>query len=156
MSVGNLTDAFADFKALTGVKRILSFGGWSFSTDYDTFPIFRTGVTAAQRQTLTNNIAAFVSANGLDGVDFDWEYPGATDIPGIPPGSPQDGTNYLAFLKLMRAALPTTKSVAIAAPASYWYLRGFPISDIAAVVDYIVYMTYDLHGQWDYGNAYSE
>lgn len=154
--MGNLTDAFADFKALTGVKRILSFGGWSFSTDYDTFPIFRTGVTAAQRQTLTNNIAAFVSANGLDGVDFDWEYPGATDIPGIPPGSPQDGTNYLAFLKLMRAALPTTKSLAIAAPASYWYLRGFPISDIAAVVDYIVYMTYDLHGQWDSGNGYSQ
>ncbi len=23
---------------------------------------------------------------------------------------------------------------------------------MAAVIDYIVYMTYDLHGQWDYGN----
>ena len=44
-----MTSAFADFKALPGVARILSFGGWSFSTDYDTFPIFRTGVTAAQR-----------------------------------------------------------------------------------------------------------
>jgi hypothetical protein len=42
-------------------------------------------------------------------------------------------------------------SIGIAAPASSWYLKGLPISDIALVVDYIVYMTYDLHGQWDYG-----
>lgn len=39
------------------------------------------------------------------------------------------------------------KSVSIAAPASYWYLKGFPIAHISKVVDYIVYMTYDLHGQ---------
>lgn len=39
------------------------------------------------------------------------------------------------------------RSVSIAAPASYWYLKGFPIKEIAKVVDYIVYMTYDLHGQ---------
>lgn len=27
---------------------------------------------------------------------------------------------------------------------------------MSAVVDYIVFMTYDLHGQWDYGNDYSD
>ena len=27
---------------------------------------------------------------------------------------------------------------------------------MAEVVDYIVYMTYDLHGQWDYGNKFSQ
>lgn len=26
---------------------------------------------------------------------------------------------------------------------------------MAAVVDYIVYMTYDLHGQWDYGSGFA-
>ncbi|KAL1897648.1 hypothetical protein Sste5346_003956 [Sporothrix stenoceras] len=36
------------------------------------------------------------------------------------------------------------------------YLRGFPIAEMSAVVDYIVYMTYDLHGQLDFGNAYSD
>lgn len=25
---------------------------------------------------------------------------------------------------------------------------------IAQVVDYIIYMTYDLHGQWDYNNKF--
>jgi chitinase len=61
----------------------------------------------------------------------------------------------LAFLRLVRAALPADKTVGIAAPASFWYLKGFPIEEIGGVVDYIIYMTYDLHGQWDYGNQYS-
>jgi chitinase len=62
----------------------------------------------------------------------------------------------LAFLTDLRKALPSAKSLSIAAPASYWYLRNFPIKDIASVVDYIVYMSYDLHGQWDYGNTHSK
>jgi GH18 family chitinase len=39
------------------------------------------------------------------------------------------------------------KEISVAAPASYWYLKGFPIKLMASVCDYIVYMTYDLHGQ---------
>jgi GH18 family chitinase len=38
------------------------------------------------------------------------------------------------------------KSVSIAAPGSYWYLKGFPIAKISKVVNYIVFITYDLHG----------
>jgi len=41
-------------------------------------------------------------------------------------------------------------------PGSYWYLQHFPISKMAGEVDYVVYMTYDLHGQWDYGNVWSQ
>ena len=134
----------------------MSTGGWSFSTDYDTLPIFGQSVTAAQRQTAATKVATFVANHGLDGVDFDWECPGAPDIPGLPPGSPNDGPNYLAFLKLVRAALPTDKTVSVAAPASFLYLKGFPITEMSKVVSYIVYMTYDMHGQWDYGNAWSE
>lgn len=70
----------------------------------------------------------------------------APDIPGIPAGDVSEGTNYLAFLVVLKNLL-SGKSVSIAAPASYWYLKGFPIKQIGAIVDYIVYMTYDLHGQ---------
>ncbi|RYP70405.1 hypothetical protein DL771_005526 [Monosporascus sp. 5C6A] len=97
----------------------------------------------------------FIVSEGLDGVDSDWEYPGATDIPGIPPGSDQDGPNYWEFLKLVRERLPSGKTIGIPAPASYWYPKRFPMAEVAEVVDYIIYMTYDLHGQWDYGNRYS-
>jgi chitinase len=68
------------------------------------------------------------------------------DILGIPADDPNDGQNYLAFLRVLRGTMPD-KSISIAAPSSYWYLKGFPIAEIAQTVDYIVYMTYDLHGQ---------
>lgn len=70
-------------------------------------------------------------------------------------GEKGDGDAYLSFLNKLKTALGPDKSVSIAAPASYWYLRAFPIQKISTVIDYIVYMTYDLHGQWDYGNPNS-
>lgn len=63
--------------------------------------------------------------------------------------------NYYLFLSSLKKAVGTFKSVSFAAPASYWYLRAFPIKNIAEDVDYIVYMTYDLHGQWDYNNKWT-
>lgn len=82
-----------------------------------------------------------MQTHNLDGLDFDWEYSGvrttprvplfstltsliltiqAPDIPGIPPGGPNDGANYLEFLQMVKAILPAGKSLSIAAPASYW------------------------------------
>lgn len=104
----------------------------------DSYPIFRDGVTDANRQTFAQSVVDTVNQYDLDGVDFDWEYPGATDIPGIPPGSPTDGANYLSFLQELRSLMPTGKTISVAAPASYWYLRGFPIANMSEVLDYIV------------------
>ncbi|KAL2814526.1 hypothetical protein BDW59DRAFT_167173 [Aspergillus cavernicola] len=157
-SGNGVEDQFKKFKEMKGdstPKRIISFGGWAFSNEPGTNHIIRNGVKEENRQKFADNVIKFVEDNGLDGVDFDWEYPGAEDIPGSEPGGPEDGPNYLEFLKLVRDGLPEGKSLSIAAPASYWYLRGFPIKDIAKVVDYIVYMAYDLHGQWDVGNEFA-
>ncbi|KAJ2007373.1 hypothetical protein GGI04_001535, partial [Coemansia thaxteri] len=147
---------FNQFVKLSGIKRILSFGGWGFSTDPSTYNVFRQGVTSGNFKTMAQNVVNFIVQNNLDGVDFDWEYPGEPDIPGIPAGSSTDGFNYLVFLAEVRVLLPVGKTLSIAAPASYWYLRGFPIAQISSVVDYIVFMTYDLHGQWDYGNTWAD
>ncbi|GIK06329.1 hypothetical protein Aspvir_001976 [Aspergillus viridinutans] len=149
------TYQFGEFKRISGVKRILSFGGWDFSTMPETYQIFRNGVKPANRLTMATKIANFIKENDLDGVDIDWEYPGAPDLPDFDPGTEEDGPNYLAFLVILKNLLPG-KSVSIAAPASYWYLKQFPIKDIAKVTDYIVYMTYDLHGQWDAHNSNSQ
>lgn len=149
------TYQFNAFKKIKGAKKILSFGGWDFSTFPATYNIFREGVTSSNRLKMATNIANFIKKHELDGVDVDWEYPGAPDLPGIPAASKADGPNYLAFLVVLKNLLPG-KSISIAAPSSYWYLKQFPIKDIGKVVDYIVYMTYDLHGQWDADNSYSQ
>lgn len=156
VDIGTVKDKFEEFKQLAKPKgptgkeinqsKVLSFGGWSFSTDLDSYAIFRKGVTDAQRSQFATNVVQFATDNNLDGLDFDWEYPGAPDIPGIPYGDPDDGERYYNFLKEVRDKLPSGKTVSVAVPASFWYLKGFPIKKISDVMDYIVFMTYDLHG----------
>ncbi|KAH8892724.1 glycoside hydrolase, partial [Thozetella sp. PMI_491] len=153
--INNTGELWDEFKALKDVKRVVSFGGWGYSTEIATYDILREAMSPANRVTFSNNLVKFMNDEGLDGVDFDWEYPGATDIDGTPPGYETDGPNYLKFLITLRSKIPSGKTMSIAAPASYWYLKAFPIAQMADSLDYIVYMTYDLHGQWDAGNQYS-
>ncbi|KAL4739555.1 glycoside hydrolase superfamily [Aspergillus similis] len=151
VDVSGLQEQFDGLLKLEGIQRIMSFGGWGFSTDPYTHQIFRNGVLDGNRQILAGNVVDFIVENDLDGVDFDWEYPGAQDLPDINPDSPESGKNYAEFLKLVREQLPDDKSMSMALPASYWYLKGF---DPVTQQDYYVYMTYDLHGQWDYDNEF--
>lgn len=125
----------------SNTRKIASFGGWGFSTEPDTLHRFRDATKAENRLKFAENCIAFLKSEGLDGLDFDWEYPGAPDIPGVPPGTKEHADNYLEFLKLVRRRLPTGKELSIAIPASFWYLRPYPVEEIAKVVDYFVYMT---------------
>ncbi|KAL8413204.1 hypothetical protein RB594_004724 [Gaeumannomyces avenae] len=147
-------DKFKEFD-LGGAKKVISFGGWGYSTEPGTYDILRQATLPANRNTFATNVAKFLKDEDLDGADFDWEYPSNTDIPGAE-GKPEDTGNYYKFLQIMRDKLSGTgRSLSIAAPASFWYLKPFPIKQMAEVLDYIVFMTYDLHGQWDAGNQYA-
>lgn len=137
-------------------RKILAFGGWAFSNEGEGAGRLREAVSSANRHEFSTRVVDFALENDLDGLDFDWEYPGATDIEGSPPGNDGDGEAYLAFLRLVRVKMPRHMSLSIAAPASYWYLRGFPIKEIIFELDYLVYMTYDFHGQWDVGNSWAQ
>lgn len=127
------------FKRLSGVKKVISFGGWGYSTEAGTYNILRQAMGPQNRNAFVTKLSQFLNEQDLDGVDIDWEYPGATDIPDVPePGTPSDGPNYLKCLTAMKAALPAGKTLSIAAPASYWYLKSFPIYEMSKVLDYIV------------------
>lgn len=140
---------------LTKLHLLMVILGWAFSTENATYNVFRQAVTSKNRESFATNVASFIKEWDLDGVDFDWEYPGEPDILGIPEGNDDDGENYSSFLSTLRKKLPD-KSISVAAPASYWYLRGYPVADMDAALDYWVYMTYDLHGQWDHGSSWSD
>ncbi|KAM0323764.1 hypothetical protein ACHAQA_008701 [Verticillium albo-atrum] len=147
-------DTFIKMKA--PFKKIISFGGWAESTDPETFQRYRDSVTPANRERVASNVLRFMNKYPeLDGVDFDWEYPGATDQ-GIPSSNAQDAILYNRFLSVMQGKLAGSgRSLSIAIPASFWYLKPFPVAEMTKVLDYFIYMTYDLHGQWDYGNKFA-
>jgi GH18 family chitinase len=73
-----------DFKSISE-KKIISFGGWGYSTEPETYNILREAMNPGNRDTFASNIAKFLTDNNLDGVDFDWEYPGV--LPPAPKNS---------------------------------------------------------------------
>ena len=132
------------------IKKVASFGGWDFSTNPSTYKIFRDIASSSEnRERFATNVVNFLKDYDLDGIDLDWEYPGAPDIPGIPADDTESGENYNELLKLIKSKLPSGKTLSIAIPSSYWYLKNYPIKDMQANIDYQVFMTYDIHGTWD-------
>ncbi|KAJ8123757.1 hypothetical protein ONZ43_g362 [Nemania bipapillata] len=148
-------DLFNDFTAIKasnpGLKAIVALGGWTFTDPGATQKVFSEMVSSAEnRKTFIGNLMGFMRKYAFDGVDFDWEYPGAPDRG----GSPDDGKNFVTFLKELddvNKQQPEKYVVSFTAPTSYWYLRWF---DLKAVdyVDWINVMSYDLHGTWDSTN----
>ncbi|ORZ37941.1 glycoside hydrolase superfamily, partial [Catenaria anguillulae PL171] len=139
---------FEDNRSST--KIVLSVGGWSFNNPGSTQRRFTDMSSTPQRRArFIDSAINLLSDLRLDGLDIDWEYPATPDRLGVP----EDTPNYLALVREARAAFRARKpnlSLSIAAPASYWFLREFLIADMAKELDYIVYMTYDMHGNWDY------
>ena len=134
------------------LKLIIALGGWSFSDPGPWRSVFPTLVSSgANRATFITNLLGFLSEYGYDGVDFDWEYPGADDRG----GSAEDGVNYTALVRELRAAIQASGKdyiVTFTAPTSYWYLRHFDVSNMVQYVDWVNLMSYDLHGVWDSSN----
>lgn len=68
---------WADFKALPNMKRIVSFGGWAYSTENPGASILRDAILN-NRFVFARNLADFAFDEGIDGIDIDWEYPGVS------------------------------------------------------------------------------
>ena len=94
---GNAASLYSRFTALKskkpGLETWISVGGWSFTDPGATQTAFSNMASSSgSRATFINGLMKFMSTYGFDGVDIDWEYPGADDRG----GSKQDGANYVS------------------------------------------------------------
>ena len=148
---------FQEVAQLKDIKKDLkvwiSIGGWTFSDNGTaTQPVFgNIARTQANREKFAKKLLRFLDFWGFDGVDLDWEYPGAPDRG----GQDDDTENYVLLMKTIRSVFNTSNrklGITFTAPSSYWYLRWFDLPGLSKYVDWINVMTYDLHGTWDSSN----
>lgn len=102
--------------------------------------------TAANRAAFMSSLLEFMETYGFQGADIDWEYPSEPKRG----GRADDATNLVLLMKEMRAAFsPKGYGSSIALAPDYWYLRGFRPFEMQQYVDFMGFMSYDLHGPWD-------
>lgn len=124
----------------------VSVGGWSFSDPGSTQTAWSTmASSSANRAAFISSLTQFMATYGFDGVDLDWEYPGASDRG----GADEDGANFVQLVKDMRSSFSSKYGISVTLPTSYWYLQGFQPVDMEPYVDWFNLMAYDLHGTWD-------
>ncbi|KAI5117392.1 hypothetical protein M0805_007783 [Coniferiporia weirii] len=129
------------------VKASLSIGGWTGAIYYST------NVGSAENRTLfVKAVTDLAEKYKLDGIDFDWEYPGNQGI-GCNTISPNDTSNFLAFLEELRSTPTGSKLILTAATAitPFYGATGSPSSNVSAfskVLDYVEIMNYDIWGSW--------
>ncbi|RWA12800.1 hypothetical protein EKO27_g2300 [Xylaria grammica] len=137
----------------SGLKVFISVGGWTFSDNGTaTQPVFgNIASTSSNREKFASNVLHFLNQYGFDGIDLDWEYPGAPDRG----GQTRDVANFVLLLQTLRQTFDSSSralGITFTAPSSYWYLRWFDLPELIKYADWINLMTYDLHGVWDRNN----
>lgn len=124
-------------------KVVLSIGGWGADGFSDAV------LTQESRMAFVDSIVQLVNEKDLDGVDLDWEYP-AMNWSGIK-ARPEDTHNFTLFMEALRAgldALPKKKLLTCAVGASPECTKKLEVDKLAAVLDYLHLMTYDMGGKW--------
>jgi chitinase len=94
-------------------------------------------------------------AGAVDGIDIDWEFPGA---PGETNNySPADKANFVALMQEFRNQLNTqgaadgkTYTISAAMNTTAGNISaGYDLAALAPVMDFFMLMTYDFHGSWE-------
>lgn len=132
------------------LKVFIAIGGWSYNDRGPTRETFSNlAADPAKQKVFFKSLVSFMNTYNFDGVDIDWEYPGAKDRG----GRGADFENMPVFIGNMRKALQSSGTgrtgVTMALPVAYWYLRHFDIKKVEPHVDFFNMMSYDLHGSWD-------
>jgi chitinase len=133
------------------LKIVISFGGWGQSEGFSSAvqpEHLKEFVRGCVDTFIRGHFAPGIEAPGIfDGIDIDWEYPVEG---GVTPGRPEDTANFTAMAEEFRRQLDAVRpglllTAALPAPAELY--KNFELKKIAASMDYLSIMAYDLH--WD-------
>lgn len=91
------------------------------------------------RATFISSVDAFLAKYGFQGIDLDWEYPGAEERGGR---KMADVRNFAALVREMRAAFGTRYGISVTLAPDYWYLRWFDAKAMESSVDFFGFMAY--------------
>jgi chitinase len=135
-----------------GPKVIGSVGGWNFPSSYFSKMV----ASSESRQKFISGAKTFLSANGMKGIDLDWEFPGSparTDPVKITcekfrstqddGGSSSDGDNLVQFLKELREGLGDDMYISVASQAAKKNWEAMGIKEGSQYVDHWHVMNYD-------------
>ncbi|KAJ3998026.1 chitinase [Lentinula boryana] len=146
-SEGEKLPQFVQVAHQNNVKALIAMGGWAGSV------YFSSAVGSAEnRTTFVKAVTDFTSKYGLDGINFDWEYPNKQGI-GCNVINANDASNFLAFLQELRQD-PVGAKLSLSAAtgiATFSGPSGVPLTDVsgfAEVFDFIAVMNYDVWGSW--------
>ncbi|KAG5673037.1 hypothetical protein PVAND_003115 [Polypedilum vanderplanki] len=118
------------------VKLMISIGGWSMGGE-----MFSNIVSnSTLRKNFILSVLDLLQKFNFDGFDFDWEYP-----------KEDEKEKFIKLLKNLKNKLHAAGkllTIAVGATSSRAQ-ESYDIPKIAAEVDFINLMTYDLHGIWD-------
>ncbi|XP_066937421.1 chitinase-3-like protein 1 [Macrobrachium rosenbergii] len=137
--------AYDRFTALkeknTNLQALLAVGGWNEGSEkYSVM-----AADSAKRKIFIDSSIALLKAHNFDGLDMDWEYPAFRG------GQPHDRENFVTLLQELREALHAEGMIITAAVGAGKDKmdEGYDIARVAANLDFVNLMTYDLHGAWD-------
>ncbi|XP_013414708.1 chitotriosidase-1-like [Lingula anatina] len=130
------------------LKVLLAVGGWAQGSK-QFVPMMS---SVENRQAWVRNVVRYLRKYGFDGLDMDWEFPGARGSP------PEDKQRFTKLMKELQEAFRSEAQISgkdkllltlATAGGMYFISKSYEPELLIPHVDYFLLMAYNYHGMWE-------